>query len=100
MGGVAGGLGTQTARAGVPPWALNGWRRFLAWRKHHPALIKGDLTLIDMPEPLVAFERAIAGERLLLVFNLGAAICVLPAPLMRPGLRPLDGHGFAHERVG
>src|SRR5262249_24179036 len=40
-----------------PRSVLNGWRRFLAWRKRHPALVRGDLALIDVPEPLVAFER-------------------------------------------
>jgi alpha-glucosidase len=73
---------------------LNGWRRFMAWRKRHPALVIGDLRLIDVPEPLVAFERTTAGERLLAVFNLSDRTVGLPQGLLRPGWRLLDGHGF------
>lgn len=47
-------------------------RRFLAWRKRHPALIRGAIRFIDVPPPLLCFERAADGERLLCVFNLGA----------------------------
>ncbi|MBV8167966.1 MAG: alpha-glucosidase [Alphaproteobacteria bacterium] len=77
---------------------LNGWQRFLAWRKRHPALIHGDLRLIDTPDPLVCFERSTRGERVVAVFNLSDQPVTLPPDLLRPGLRMLDGHGFAHER--
>ena len=46
-------------------------RRFLAWRKRHPALIRGSIRFLDVAEPLLAFERAAGAERLLCVFNLG-----------------------------
>jgi alpha-glucosidase len=82
-----------------PDSVLNGWRRFLAWRKRHPALIRGDLRLLDMPDPLVAFERCIEGQCILAVFNLSDRTVVVPR-LLRPGLRPLDGHGFGHEVRG
>jgi alpha-glucosidase len=82
-----------------PDSVLNGWRRFLAWRKRHPALIRGDLRLIDLPDPLVAFERRTDTQCLLAVFNLSDRAVVVPR-LLRPGLRPLDGHGFAHDTIG
>jgi alpha-glucosidase len=79
---------------------LNGWRRFLAWRKRHPALVRGDLRLIDVPEPLIAFERATAGERLLAVFNLGDQPAALPRHLLRAGVRVLDDHGLDPALAG
>ncbi len=72
---------------------------FLAWRKRHPALIHGDLRLIAVPDPLVAFERRTEGQCLLAVFNLSDREVVVPR-LLRPSLRPLQGHGFAHHSTG
>lgn len=48
-------------------------RRFLAWRKGHPALTRGSIRFLDVPAPLLAFERAAGAERLLCAFNLGRA---------------------------
>ncbi len=45
-------------------------RSFLAWRKRHPALIRGDIRFLDLPEPLLGFERAAGPECVLCVFNL------------------------------
>ncbi len=56
----------QEADPGAP---LQSWRTLIAWRKAHPALCRGDLTLLELPEPLLGFTRACAEERLLLVFN-------------------------------
>jgi alpha-glucosidase len=81
-----------------PDSVLSGWQRFLAWRKRHPALIQGDLHLIDVPDPLVAFERSARNDRVLAVFNLSDQPVAVPAGLVRAGLRILDGHGFACER--
>jgi alpha-glucosidase len=79
---------------------LNTWRRLIAWRKAHPALIAGDLTLLDLPAPLVGFTRNCAEERLLAVFNpsgRAAPLSVAPfgsvASLECPGLAaPIDGN--------
>lgn len=48
-------------------------RRLVALRKSHPALVRGDLRLVDTAPGLLAFERVLGGERLLCVFNLGGA---------------------------
>lgn len=45
-------------------------RRFLAWRKRHPALIRGDIRFLDLAEPLLGFERTAGAECVLCVFNL------------------------------
>lgn len=83
-----------------PSSTLHQWRRFLAWRKTHPALIGGDLELVAAPAPLVAFRRIGEGERLLVVINFGDDIADLPARLIA-GTHPTSGHGFALvERAG
>jgi alpha-glucosidase len=48
---------------------LNAWRRLVAWRKTHPALLQGELSLLDLPAPLVGFVRSSPEERLLALFN-------------------------------
>ncbi|MDE2436391.1 MAG: alpha glucosidase [Sphingomonadales bacterium] len=50
-------------------------RRFVAFRKAHPALRLGSITFIDAPEPILAFRREDkdSGEMLLCLFNLGSA---------------------------
>ena len=60
------------AQEADPASSLQSWRELVAWRKAHPALILGDLELLDLPAPLLGFTRTCAEERLFLVFNLSA----------------------------
>lgn len=53
-----------------PDSTLNGYRRFLAWRKSQPVLIEGDIQFIDAPEPLLVFVRSLGQQRVLVCFNL------------------------------
>ncbi len=46
-------------------------RLFLAWRRQHPALIRGAIRFRDAPPPLLVFERRTGAQGLLCVFNLG-----------------------------
>jgi len=46
-------------------------RRYLAWCRQQPALIRGDIRFLDVSEPMVAFERRSAGQGFLCAFNLG-----------------------------
>ncbi|NYT42266.1 alpha glucosidase [Sphingomonas sp. R-74633] len=56
------------------PGSLLAWtRKVLALRNSSPALRTGDITFLDAPGELIAFEREGEGERLLCVFNLGDA---------------------------
>jgi alpha-glucosidase len=73
-----------------PESLLNAWRRVLRWRRQHPALIKGALRPLDVPEPLIGFERTLGGERIVCVFNLSEERVRMPLR----GLAPLHGHGF------
>jgi alpha-glucosidase len=67
------------------------FRRFLTWRKQHPALVRGDITFAQSSEPVMAFERSWDGERILCVFNFSNGQA--SQPISNPW-RSLDGHGF------
>jgi alpha-glucosidase len=64
-----------------PHSTLNLTRRLLGFRRQHAALRTGTLRLLDAPEPLLAFERGSGSERLLCLFNFGAAAQAVPAAL-------------------
>jgi alpha-glucosidase len=73
---------------------LNLTRRLLGFRRRHEALRTGTLRLLDTAEPLLAFERGMGSERLLCLFNFGAATQPVPAAL-RQGWRVLEQVGDA-----
>ena len=54
-----------------PGSMLQATRRLVAFRKAHPCLRLGDMTLVEIDADLLCFERVYCGERLLCVFNLG-----------------------------
>jgi alpha-glucosidase len=54
-----------------PESPLHHMRALLAWRRRHPALSRGSLRFIGNWRELLAFERALDGERILCAFNLG-----------------------------
>lgn len=49
---------------------LNKYRRLIRWRKKQPALTQGNLTLLDIPKPILGFMRECDEQRLLCLFNL------------------------------
>lgn len=53
-----------------PSAPLNYARHFLTERKHHPALITGDIAFLPAPEQVLLFERQCEGERILCAFNM------------------------------
>jgi len=53
-----------------PNSLLNTWRRLLHWRKKQPALEAGNFEILDTEEPIFAFIREYAEQRLLCIFNL------------------------------
>jgi alpha-glucosidase len=75
-----------------PESPLNQSRRFLAWRRRHPALVTGAIRFLEADEPLLAFVRGEGAAAVLAVFNLSDAPVAwrLPAGLSP---RALDGHG-------
>jgi alpha-glucosidase len=76
---------------------LNVFRRFLSWRKRHPALVRGDLTLVQSTDPVLAFERTLEADRLLCVFNLSNRPT---SQTVTQDWLPIGGHGFKAERAG
>jgi alpha-glucosidase len=81
-----------------PSSMLHATRRLVAFRKAHPALMLGEMTLLDRNDDLLAFERVHDGERLVCVFNLGFEPVVWTPP---EGHRVLEAVnvGAAPERL-
>lgn len=69
------------------------YRRMIAFRKAHPALVSGSIRFVDTPDDVLGFIREGGGEKILALFNLGAAPVTADLP---PGIEVtvLDGHGF------
>jgi alpha-glucosidase len=60
------------------------WRRMLDYRKSHPALKLGELDLIALPDPLVAWRRRHNEDRIVAVFNLSAEPVTISASQLPP----------------
>ena len=60
---------------------LHDWRRFLSYRRAHPALTGGGLQPLDLPEPLIGFVRHDQAEKVLCLFNLSASEVYVPSLL-------------------
>ncbi len=78
---------------------LNQFRKFLVWRKEHPALIRGAISFVKTDEPVLAFHRTVKDEKILVVLNLSSTSqeVVIPKEVVLPGcnLSILDGHGLS-----
>ncbi|AXY42317.1 alpha-glucosidase family protein [Halomonas sp. JS92-SW72] len=81
-----------------PASVLSATRRLLAFRAAHPALVDGDLELVEVGDELLGFVRATGEERLLCLFNLTGQAREARLPL--PVAEALEGHGFFHQRDG
>ena len=67
---------------------LEFYRALLAFRKLHPALVKGSIALLEAADPdVLAFIREHEGERLLCVFNMSEAAAEFAVP---DGLSPVN----------
>ena len=53
-----------------PESVLNFSCRLLSWRRHEPALRQGDLQVLELPQPLIGFERIRDHSRVVAIFNL------------------------------
>ncbi|AZO10175.1 DUF3459 domain-containing protein [Mesorhizobium sp. M3A.F.Ca.ET.080.04.2.1] len=80
---------------GDPNSLLEHYRRFLAFRRQHPALAKGDMEFIASDGDTVAFTRREGNERIACVFNLGSKPAEVD--LGKATLKPLSGHGFSGQ---
>ncbi len=84
------------AQAGDENSLLEHYRRFLAFRRAHPALAKGDIAFLDTQGDAVAFTRRLGNEEIVCAFNLGAhpAAIDLGGPAAP---QPLAGYGFSGD---
>ena len=79
-------------QAGDEASLLEHYRRFLSFRRAHPALAKGDIAFLPSAGDTVAFTRREGNGEIVCVFNLGAQ----PAAVELGGsATPLSGHGFS-----
>jgi alpha-glucosidase len=82
-----------------PDALLHAFRRFLGWRRQHPAMVCGDLRPLDLPEPLVGFIRQHGEDRVLALFNLSGEPAAVE--IEEPGaIEPLARSGFMPELIG
>jgi alpha-glucosidase len=72
---------------GIEGSVLEFYRALLAFRKTHPALAKGEITLLDSSGDILAFTREDGAERLLCVFNMGDSAAEFAIPT---GISPHD----------
>ena len=59
---------------------LSHYKAILAFRKTHPALVRGSIETLDAPEGVLAFIRDEGKERLYCVFNMSEKAVVVPVP--------------------
>jgi len=83
------------AQQGDAASLLEHYRRFLAFRRNHSALAKGDIEFIAGDGDVVAFSRREGNERIVCAFNLGSRPAELELGAGR--LQPLAGHGFSGQ---
>ena len=91
----------QAARAvdrqeASPDSVLNAYRTQIAFRRSRPELTLGDITFLDLPEPVLGLVRSHADARLGCVFNLSAC----PVTLSVTGGADLDGPAQAAALEG
>ncbi|MEY8878436.1 MAG: alpha-glucosidase family protein [Leptothrix sp. (in: b-proteobacteria)] len=113
-------LGFGTAASGHKPWLpyaegqralavdaqradpaalLHHYRHLLQWRRGHPALLRGDLTLLPVHDQVVAYVRRLGDQAILCAFNCSdrAATLSLPAGLVVAHI--LDDSGARGARL-
>lgn len=62
---------------------LHQMRSFIAWRQKNPAMRLGDIEILDMPEPILAFHRKLDGQKIFCIFNCGDKAQTVPASLIK-----------------
>ncbi|MDX3926347.1 MAG: alpha-glucosidase family protein [Shinella sp.] len=81
-----------SVQEGDPASVLSHYRRFLAFRRRHPTLVKGEIEFLSAEGAVLSFLRSHGNEKLLCVFNMSpvARISEMPAG----AIEVLDGHGY------
>jgi len=84
---------------GDPNSLLEHYRRFLAFRSSHPALIKGDIDFLAVDGDAIAFARREGNEQIVCAFNLGSTPATIDLGVGRDG-QSLSGHGLLGKAEG
>ncbi|MBE9125136.1 MULTISPECIES: alpha-glucosidase family protein [unclassified Coleofasciculus] len=82
-----------------PKSLLNTWRRLLHWRKKQPAMEAGNFEILDTEEPIFAFIRQYAEQRLLCIFNISDEPVRYDLSA-HPECEETHGLGFPYHRQG
>ena len=69
---------------------LNFFRKIIAWRKSHPALLTGAIEFFKTDEPVLAFRRLDGNKDLICIFNLSAEERVVTVSKTEPTLEPVS----------
>ena len=77
---------------------LEQYRRFLAFRKQHPAFAKGEIAFSEPQGDVLIYTRTYAGETILCVFNMSPVETL--ATLPDGNWQALTGHGFTSNNYG
>ena len=72
---------------------LNASRQFINWRKSQPALIEGELELIEGTGEALVFKRITNNQTLLVAINMTGNTLTVPFKETKPSV--LEGHGFS-----
>ncbi|OHV85892.1 alpha-amylase family glycosyl hydrolase [Ensifer sp. LCM 4579] len=80
---------------GDPESVLEHYRRFLQFRKRHPALAKGEIEFVETRGPLLGLVRTHGNERLFCLFNMSGEAVAGHKP--DGTLELLEGHGFVSD---
>ena len=73
---------------------LEHYRRFLDFRKAHPAFAKGEIAFLAADGSAVAFTRRYGNEEIVCAFNLGSQPATITLGHGRT-VHALTGHGFS-----
>lgn len=86
-------LRAVNVQQGVETSVMEHYRRFLAFRREHPAFAKGEIAFLAPTESLLGYTRSFGNETLLCLFNMSAD--AIDADLPEGDWEVLTGHGFA-----
>ncbi|PRX08715.1 UNVERIFIED_ORG: alpha-glucosidase [Martelella mediterranea] len=88
-------------QAGNPASVLEHYRRFLAFRRAHPALAKGAIRFLPCDdETVLVFARDLSDETILCVFNMSAEPATVRLPDGAWTAFSTGDHGFSYEEDG
>jgi len=82
-----------SAQQGNEASVLEHYRRFLSFRKKHPAFAKGGIEFQPVEGDVLSYTRTLGNEIVLCLFNLSATSA--KATLPEGNWEVLEGHGFA-----